>query len=177
MIETRFEVPVTINGTVFNVTVRELRPAEKKALEKIGEEQKGLLEEQSAKERKSEENAIALQEAQHALEVTREILTLVELKDKLALFIEIKKIGFEIARLKRERLSLERSDFTKANDALERIFKEKFNFIIGGDNKEALKNTIEECNVSYQSVFAEINAEIEEQTKKKLNASEDGQNK
>lgn len=177
MIETCFEVPVNINGTVFNVTVRELRQSEKKALEKIGEEQKSILNEQSAKERKIEENTIALQENQNALEVNREMLGLVDLTEKLALFIEIKKLGFEVAKLKRERLNLERSDFTKANDALERIYKEKFNFVVLGEQKEELKEALEENNISYQTLWSELDREIAEQTKKKLNASEDGQSK
>ncbi len=177
MIETRFEIPVNINSTVFNITIRELRPAEKKALEKIGKEHKTLLAEQSAKERKREENAIALQEAQNALEVSKEMLGLVDIKEKLALFLEIKKLGFEIAKLKRERLNLERSDFSQANDALESIYKEKFNFVALGEQKEALKEILDENNISYQTLWSELDREILEHTKKKLNASEDGQNK
>lgn len=177
MIETRFEIPVNINGTVFHITIRELRPAEKKALEKIGEEHKAILVEQSAKERKREENEIALYEAQHALEVSKEMLGLVDLKEKLPLFIEIKKLGFEIAKLKKERLDLARVDFTIANDALECIYKEKFNFVALGDQKEALKETLEENNISYQTLWLELDREIAAHTKKKLNASEDGLNK
>ncbi len=177
MIETRFEVPININGSIFNVIVRELRPAEKKTLEKIGEEQKKILEEQSAKDRKKEENAIALQEAENALEVNREMLGLVDLKDRLPLFVEIKKLGFEIGGLKRERLNLDRSDFTKANDALERIYKEKFNFVVEGEEKDALREMVVECNISFQTLWGAIDHEISEQTKKKSKALEDGQNK
>lgn len=177
MIKTRFDVSVGIDETIFNVTVRELTPSEKKTLENIGAEQKKILTDQSAKEKEIEANKIDLEEAQHSLEVNREMLALVPLTEKLKIFIDMKNNGLTIAKLKKDRLKLERADFTEANAIYERIYKEKFEFSIFGKDKEALKDAITQNNISYQIIWDEIDKEIEEQKKKKLNASEDGQNK
>lgn len=177
MIKTRFTVPVNIDGTVFNITIREISSLEKKTLEDIGKEHKKILDEQKTKEKEIEKNKVNLEEAQHSLEVNREMLPLVPLSEKLGIFIDIKKDGINIAKLKKERLNLERADFTQANATLESIYKKKFDLAVEETGKTELIKAIDNSNISYQTIWEEIDNEIKEQTKKKSNASEDGQNK
>lgn len=177
MIETRFNVPITINEKTFNVIVRELTPAEKKKLDMIADENKVLIEQEDEKNKKMRENEICLEEAQTTLETNKNLLELVEFKDKVSLFLENKKLGFEIAKLKREKLSLERADFTKVGTSLEALLKEKTEFVVEGDEKDALMHEIVQNNISYQRLWDEIDKEITKQNEKKLNASEDGQSK
>jgi len=177
MIKIHTKVPVDVDGSIFNLTVRDVFPDEKKILEQIAKEQKEHIEEEKVKERKKTKNEIALQEAEDTLAVNKKILGLIDPKGRLSLLVEIKKLGIEVGKLKLERLDLEDPNYTKANDALERIYKEKFNFVVGGEEKEALKKMASEHNISFQRIWEEIDDGITEQNKKKLPASEDGQSK
>lgn len=177
MIKTSFIVPINIDGTIFNITVREISKVQKKTLENIGKDHKKILAEQSTKIKEIEKNKVNLEEAQHSLEVNREMLLLVPLSEKLGILIDIKKDGINISKLKKERLNLESADFTEANETLERIYKEKFEFAVEETGKTELIKAIDNSNISYQTIWEEIDNEIKEQTKKKSNASEDGQNK
>lgn len=177
MIKTQYDISIEIDKQTFNVTVRELTPAQRKTLETLSLDQKDALAKQRDIEKEIENNRIDIEAAQHSLEVNREILELVPLSEKLKVFIDIKKDGFEIAKLKKARLNLERVDFTKANEIYERIHKEKFNYSVFGKDKEALEKIITDSNISYQIIWDEFDKEIKSQMGKKLNASEDGLNK
>lgn len=177
MIETRYTIPIGIGGEIFTVTVRELNPAEKKKLELIGADNKALIEQETMKEKNIREVEIALEEAQNTFETNKELLNLVDLKEKVSLFFENKKLSKQIADLKREKLSLARPDFTQANFSLETLYKEKTNLAIEGVGKEALLKEMTQNNVSHMRLWEEVSLKIDEEIKKKLNASEDGLSK
>lgn len=177
MIKTRFTIQVEIDGKIFTVTVKELNPTEKKKLEIISKENDSMIEEESEKGKKREELSISIDEIQSIIDTNKELLKEVGIVDKLSLLLENKRLSTDLARLKKEKMNVDIPNFTKVNEVLEKIYKEKFNLAVEGEEKESLKCTAEENNVSYSSIWEEIDNEIKEQTKKKSNASEDGQSK
>jgi hypothetical protein len=86
--------------------------------------------------------------------------------DKISLLMEQKQLNREIAALRAAISELNESRDTN-NSALELTYKERFEVLVSGEGKLAVKNIIDNSEVSYTELFEEINRLAIEYKKKK----------
>jgi len=86
--------------------------------------------------------------------------------DKVSLLLEQKTLNREIAvlRTKIDELNL---DAIGAEDSLELAYKERFELLVSGEGKAAVKNIVENYGILYRQLFEELNKKAIELKKKK----------
>jgi|GEM_PF-5784171 len=180
MIKITHKVTVKIGEKSFNLVVNRLNAEQQKKIDLIAKEHTDLIETASALEKEITELTIAIAEKEGSLETNLALLQLkdISLKERLTLLWENKSLVPNLAELKKKRMGLNRPDYLKSYGLIEQMCKERFNLAVEDDDqKVALLSYAVNKAVTYQEIFDEINQQIREEEKKKLNASEDGQNK
>lgn len=164
----------------FEVVVSRLTPEQQKQLDLLAKDHTALIETASKVEKEISELSIDIAEKEGFLETNLALLQLkdISLKDRLTLLWENRTLIPNLAELKKKRMVLNRPDYLKSYELIETMCKKRFDLAIRDDEqKTALLTYVTNKAVTYSELFEEINKQIKEEEKKKLNASEDGQNK
>lgn len=180
MIKIKHAVTIKIGEQAFCIVVNRLNAEQQKKIDLIAKEHTDLIETASTLEKEITALSIDISEKEGSLETNLALLKLedISLKDRLTLLWENKNLVSKLAELKKNRMSLVRPDYLKSYELIEKMCKERFNAAIEeNDQKQALLTYMVNQAVTYSEIFDEINQQIKEDDKKKLNASEDGQSK
>lgn len=167
----------------FDVVVSRATPAQLKQLSLLEKDHTDSSEDTSRVEKEISALAIEIAETQSMLETNMELLKLsskeLPFVDRCTLLWENKKKLIPmLAEQKKKRAAVVSPDYTKSYELVENIYKKRFELLIEeGEQKTALAQYAQDKSVSFTEIFMDINKEIEKEEKKKLKASEDGQNK
>lgn len=145
MIKTQYDIEIQIDSENFSVTLKEPNPAQREELAELSKENVGLYE-------KRAELATTLKEKNGEFEINKELISCSSLVDKLTLLFEQKKINAEINKLKREIEQVDKS-LKDASSVLDSLYAKRFDLLVSGAGKGALKKVVEEKGISYLLLF------------------------
>lgn len=145
MIKTRYEIELEIDDTKFKVTLNEPNAAQK-------DEMKVLAVESSAVYEKRDALQSSLSEKKEEFEVNKLLVKESGVIDKVKLLLEQKSLNKEIFALKRDIDEIDKNTIS-INESIETLFAKRFELLIGGPDKTALKKVIEEKGINYRVIF------------------------
>lgn len=166
MIKTKYEIQFSIDDDKFDIVVREPNRGEKKELDLKSQNAKSILDKmQSLADKETELNSELLS-VQNEIEINKEIIANAEIKDKITLLWENKKLNKRIGEIKSEIKNLGNSEkLLKDFDiALEESFKFKTSLLI--ENSEFIK-FINDNAISHKLVWEVLNQKIIKAQEKK----------
>ncbi|MDR1008011.1 MAG: hypothetical protein LBL65_05555 [Campylobacteraceae bacterium] len=167
MITTKYKVTIEINDKTYVVNVKDPSGSEKIKLEKEAEDKLAPLKQRVEEEKKKAEIDAEIEELANALEINKELIKESKITDKLSLLLENKSLNKRIAELKKEKAGIKEIDIRLASDTLEKLNRYKFDLLISGDDKEALKTACESEGVSFTTLWEEISKEANKEYEKK----------
>jgi hypothetical protein len=167
MIQTKYKTSIEINDKTYVVTVKDPSTAEKIKLEKAAEEKLAPLKENVEEERKKAVIDTQIEEIAYTLEINKEMILESKIADKLSLLLENKSLNKRLSELKKERANIKDVDIKAINDTVEALNKNKFDLLITGEDKQALKNACEDEGVSFTTLWDEIRKEVLKEQEKK----------
>lgn len=159
MIKTKYEIKFSIDDDKFDIVVREPNAKEKKELDLKSQNAKSILDKiQSLADKETELNSELLS-VQNEIEINKEIIANAEIKDKIALLWENKKLNKRIGEIKSEIKNLGDSEklLKDFETALEESFKFKTSLLI--ENSEFIK-FINDKAISHKLVWEVLNQKI-----------------
>lgn len=166
MIKTKYEIKFSIDDDEFDIVVREPNAKEKKELDLKSQNAKSILDKmQSLADKETELNSELLS-VQNEIEINKEIIANAEIKDKIALLWENKKLNKRIGEIKSEIKNLGDSEklLKDFEAALEESFKFKTSLLI--ENSEFIK-FINDKAISHKLVWEVLNQKIIKAQEKK----------
>jgi hypothetical protein len=167
MIYTKYRVTVEINDKSYVVSVKDPSGAEKQKLEKEAEDRLAPLRAKVQEEKRKAEIDAEIEELTNTLEINKELIRESKITDKLSLLLESKSLNKKISELKKERANIKELDIRLAGDTLEKLNRYKYEILIAGEDKEALKQACENEGVSFTTLWEEIQKEVSKEYEKK----------
>lgn len=145
MIKTQYDIEIQIDSENFSVTLKEPNSAQREELAELSKERIGLYEKRS-------ELVAAQDEKNGEFAINKELISCSTIVDKLPLLFEQKKINSEINKLKREVEQVDKS-LKDASTVLGSLYAKRFDLLVSGAGKGALKKVVEEKGISYLLLF------------------------
>lgn len=159
MIKTKYDVAIMIDEREFNVVLCEPKKQDKEELKALSESRL-----ESFKMRDALSAKIA--EKTEEYELNKQLLKEVGLVDKAKLLWEQKELNRELHTLRKEISDLDAGS-ASIDEALESLFKKRFDLLVSGADKEALKSVVETHGVAYKELFLELGKLVAEAKEKK----------
>lgn len=159
MIKTKYDVKIAIDEREFNVVLSEPTKRDKEELKALSESRLGTFKARDALSAK-------LAEKSEEYELNKQLLKEVGLVDKAKLLWEQKELNRELHTLRKEIGDLDAGS-ASIDEALELLFKKRFDLLVGGADKDALKSTVEMHGVAYRELFLELGKLVVEAKEKK----------
>lgn len=168
MIKTEYKISLEIDSDVFSLIVKEPNLTERKDLELKAENQKAKMSELEAKAKAQSDINLRLNELNETIQINKELIKNCDIKDKISLLYENKKLVKEKTELCKRLGEFNADEIAKnLNDDLESLFAYKIDLLVLGDDKERFKGVLKEKGLSSRIVWEAINEAIKEaQTKK-----------
>jgi len=159
MIKTKYDVTIAIDEREFNVVLSEPKKQDKEELKALSESRLETFKLRDALSAK-------LAEKTEEYELNKQLLKEVGLVDKAKLLWEQKELNRELHTLRKELGDLDAGS-ASIDEALESLFKKRFDLLVSGADKEALKSVVETHGVAYRELFVELGKLVAEEREKK----------
>lgn len=159
MIKTKYDVTIAIDEREFNVVLSEPKKQDKEELKALSESRLETFKMRDALSAK-------LAEKTEEYELNKQLLKEVGLVDKAKLLWEQKELNRELHTLRKEINDLDAGS-ASIDEALESLFKKRFDLLVSGADKEALKSVVETHGVAYRELFVELGKLVAEVQEKK----------
>ncbi|MDA3046712.1 hypothetical protein OFO10_06025 [Campylobacter sp. VBCF_06 NA8] len=168
MIKTEYKISLEIDSDMFSLVVKEPNLTERKDLELKAENQKAKIRELENKAKEQSDINLRLNELNETIQINKELIKNCDIKDKISLLFENKKLVKEKTELCKKLGEFSADEIAKSlNDDLESLFAYKIDLLVLGDDKERFKNTLKDKGLSSRIVWEAINEAIKEAQAKK----------
>lgn len=158
-IKTKYDIPFDIDENSFSVVVSEPNKSQKQEL-------KVLVDKSKDHYTKRDSLQTELSEAQEEFEINKHILADGKVLEKASVWLEQKALNKQIFKLRKEIDSIDKG-LISVNEALEEIYKKRFELLISGADKVSFKKEIEEKGIEYRTIFESIASLIKAAKEKK----------
>ncbi|MGE4510643.1 MAG: hypothetical protein AB7D43_06050 [Sulfurimonadaceae bacterium] len=148
MIKTKYDVAIMIDEREFNVVLSEPKKQDKEELKALSESRLESFKMRDALSAK-------LAEKTEEYELNKQLLKESGIVDKAKLLWEQKELNRELHTLRKEINDLDAGS-ASIDEALESLFKKRFDLLVSGADKEALKSVVETHGVAYKELFVEL---------------------
>lgn len=160
MIKTRFDISLEIDEKPFSVTVNDKpNQAQKQELEEISDKY-------SAEFAVRETLQFELEEKTNEFDINKSILEHGSVLEKSSVWLVQKSLNKEIFALKAKLKELNKN-ISKLYELLEDGYRKRFDLLVSGVDKIALKKEITDKSISYQSLFEAMGKLIIKEEEKK----------
>lgn len=159
MIKTRYNLTLEIDNESFNITLSEPNAAQKEEMTLLANESSAIYEKRALLQSELDEK---IEEYELNKLLTKESGVI----DKVKLLLEQKKLNKEIYALHKCIAEIDKSN-TNINEALNTLYKKRFDLLVSGADKVKLKEAIENKGVEYRVLFGALGKLVIEAKEKK----------
>ena len=158
-LKSKYDLPIEVDGIEYNITVTNANKAQTQELEEVVEKNRGLYTQRDSIQAE-------LTESEEEFEINKHILAHGTVFNKVEVMFEQKALNKKIFKLKKE-LALLDKDLISINEALENVFKKRFELLVMGEDKATLSKELESKSIPYQMLFESIEKLIKAAAEKK----------
>jgi hypothetical protein len=163
MIKTKYDVAIMIDEREFNVVLSEPNKQDKEELKAISESRLESFKMRDALSAKLTEKT---EEYELNKQLIKDVGFEVNLGVKAKLLWEQKELNRELHTLRKEISDLDAGS-ASIDEALESLFKKRFDLLVSGADKESLKSVVETHGIAYKELFIELGKLVVEAKEKK----------
>ncbi|MFV0481845.1 MAG: hypothetical protein ACK5LP_07665 [Campylobacteraceae bacterium] len=167
MLRTKFDVSILIDDQEFKIEVKEPSKKETILLQNITKEKTSFFNNDDANKKRRIEIDIEIEEAESLLEANKEMLLEIGTMGRFKILQENKILSSKIASLKKEKNSIPAIDIMEINKAFDDVMRYKYDLLVYGQQKDLLKNYIEERGITFVALWNELQNEISKAYEKK----------
>ncbi|NOQ31517.1 MAG: hypothetical protein GQ570_10370 [Helicobacteraceae bacterium] len=159
MIKTRYPIALEIDDQPFSIVVNEPTKAQQK---KIGD----IFDKSALEHSKRDSLQSELNETQNEFDINKQILSEDDVNDRHSILLEQKAHNKRIPQILKDITELDKT-LTNMSETLNEAFAKRFDLLVSGNDKAALKKEIETKNINYQVLFNAISELVKKEKVKK----------